>query len=341
LKSARSAPRTGALIASQTEEGFRVYAVRNPSKVYLVKKEGDQWTCTCPDFEFHKGDTTWRCKHVLAVAPWPKPEETLPVEVEFDDPTKGMSLPEAPAPDQIRRKRVQKEAGPGDGQASAIPAAAGGESPPRVQEKTLVQEKSGPPKPGTPKRARRVANGSAQMLIKRSVSPDGRIDSVSVEFSMPVSDIPNGEIKDKALKTLQLQKEIVGAFLKLNGQKAPANAAPTPAPLPQGNQGNGDGKPVFARMIDIGKVNGKWGERLCINVQVGDRRCRLFGSPDQLALHIARAGYHMNPEDIEDGRRLNVACLVVMKPSDDGRYLNIARVVSLPKKGGNDGRASN
>ena len=48
----------------------------------------------------------------------------------------------------------------------------------------------------------------------------------------------------------------------------------------------------------------------------------------------------MNSEDIEDGRRLNVACLVVTKSSDDGRYLNIARVVSLPKKGGNDGRAN-
>src|SRR5204863_4897139 len=240
-------------------------------------------------------------------------------------------------------KRVRKEAtnsGTGNGQASAIPAAAGGENLPNVQEKKLVQEKSGPPKPGTPKRARRSANGSAQMLIKRSVSPDGRIDSVSVEFSMPVSDISNGEIKEKALKTLQLQKEIVGAFLKLNGEKAPANAAPTPAPVPHGNRGNGDGKPVFARMIDIGKVNGKWGERLCINVQVGDRRCRLFGSADQLALQIASAGYHMNPEDIEDGRRLNLACLVVTKPSDDGRYLNIARVVSLPKKGGNDDRAN-
>src|SRR5436309_2191375 len=150
----------------------------------------------------------------------------------------------------------------------------------------------------------------------------------------------NGKIKDKALKILQLQKEIVGAFLKLNGEKASANNAATPAPLRQRNQGNGDGKPVFARMIDIGKVNGKWGERLCINVQVGDRRCRLFGSADQLALQIARAGYHMNPEDIEDGRRLNLACLVVTKPSDDERYLNIARVVSLPKKGGNDDRAN-
>src|SRR5437870_1290918 len=237
LETRKERSENGALIASGTEEGFRVYAVRNPSKVYLVQKDGDQRTCTCPDFEFHKGDTTWRCKHVLAVAPWPKPEEeTLPVEVEFDDPTQGASLPEPPAPDQVRRGRVRKEAttpGPGNGQASEIPAAAGGENLPPEQEKTLVQEKSGPPKSATPKRARRSANGSVQMLIKRSVSPDGRIDSVSVEFSMPVADISNGEIKDKALKILQLQKEIVDAFLKLNGEKAPANAAPSPAPLAQ------------------------------------------------------------------------------------------------------------
>src|SRR5439155_23410538 len=153
---------------------------------------------------------------------------------------------------------------PGNGQASEIPAAAGSENLPPVQEKTIVQEKTAPPEPTAQKTTRRSANGSAQMLIKSSVSPDGRIASVSVEFSMRVSDISNGEIKDKALKTLQLQKEIVGAFLKLNGQKTPANNAPTPAPVPQGNQGNGDGKPVFARMIDVGKVNGKWGERLCI-----------------------------------------------------------------------------
>src|SRR5437867_2175841 len=231
LETRKERSENGALIASQTEEGFRVYAVRNPSKVYLVKKEGNQWTCTCSDFEFHKGDTTWRCKHVLAVAPWPKPEEeTLPVEVEFDDPTQGLTVHEPPARDQVRRERVRKEATTperGNGHASEIPAAAADENLPSVQ------EKSAPPKPATPKRARRSANGSAQMLIKRSISPDGRIDSVSVEFSMPVSDISNGEIKDKALKILQLQKEVVGAFLKLNGQKAPASNGPTPAPVPQ------------------------------------------------------------------------------------------------------------
>src|SRR5437867_2462125 len=291
-------PDNGALVASKTEDGFRVYSIQNPSHVYLVRKDGDRWTCTCPDFEAHQADTTWRCKHILAAAPWQKPDQATTPE-------------------------------PGNGHVIEMPAAANEQNePPQA------------PPPALKKRTRKSPNGSAQMLIKRSVSPDGRIDSLSVEFSMPVFDISNGEIKDKALTTLKLQKEIVGSFLQLNGQKEPANVAPSPAPIKQGNQGNGDGKPVFARMIDIGKVNGKWGERLCINVQVGDRRCRLFGSADQLALQIARAGFHMNPEDIEDGRRLNVACLVVMKPSDDGRYLNIARVVSLPKEGGNDGRAN-
>src|SRR5438045_3438033 len=94
----------GALIASATAEGFRVYAVQNPSKVYFVKKEGEQWTCTCLDFESHKSDTTWRCKHVLAVAPWQKPEEAIPEEVEFDDPAIGVSVPDSPAPNQVRRK---------------------------------------------------------------------------------------------------------------------------------------------------------------------------------------------------------------------------------------------
>ena len=68
-------------------------------------------------------------------------------------------------------------------------------------------------------------NGGAQMLLKRSVSPDGRIDSLSVEFSCAVENITAGEIKTRALKTLGLQTEIVESFLgansKNNGQRAP------------------------------------------------------------------------------------------------------------------------
>ena len=60
-------PGNGALIASKTEEGFRVYSLENPSRVYLVRNEDERWTCTCPDFVAHQSDTTWRCQHVLAV----------------------------------------------------------------------------------------------------------------------------------------------------------------------------------------------------------------------------------------------------------------------------------
>src|SRR5436309_9762231 len=109
LEIRKESSENGALIASQTEDGFRVYAVRNPSKVYLVKKEGDQWTCTCPDFEFHKGDTTWRMQARPGRRALVKPEETLPVEVEFDDPTQGLGVPRGSGPRQVRRERVRKE----------------------------------------------------------------------------------------------------------------------------------------------------------------------------------------------------------------------------------------
>ena len=63
------------------------------------------------------------------------------------------------------------------------------------------------------------ANGGAQMLLKRSVSPDGRIDSLSVEFSCGVGEIPAGEIKALARNTLELQSEIVQSFLAANGKE--------------------------------------------------------------------------------------------------------------------------
>lgn len=176
------------------------------------------------------------------------------------------------------------------------------------------------------------------MIIKRSVSPDGRIDSVSVEFSTPVIDLPIGEIKERALKTLQLQREIVSSFLKLNGHVRPAQP---PAPLrPVPIERNGNGLPVLARMLDVGKVNGKWGDRLCIVFDMNGNRTRLFGSPKQLAEHIGAAGYRIRPDEVTAGLRLNLPCQVVTKPSDDGKYLNIERVFAVerqPANGGSNG----
>jgi hypothetical protein len=58
----------------------------------------------------------------------------------------------------------------------------------------------------------------AQMLIKRSISPDARIDSMSIEFTSVVDDNTVAQIKTRALKTLKLQTEIVQNFLRTNGK---------------------------------------------------------------------------------------------------------------------------
>jgi hypothetical protein len=281
----------GALVASKTEEGFRVYSLHNPSQIYLVRQDGERWTCTCPDFEVHKADTTWRCKHILVVAPWQKKDDGRALPPPADAPAPAQPSEDSPEPKQKQRRAHQP-------------------TPP------------------------------VQMLIKRSVSPDGRIDSVSVEFSMPVSGIPENEIKTKAVKTLQLQREICASFLKVNGHAVPAPPPPAPIAPPTPPNG-GNGNPVFARMLDIGKMNGRWGERLFVTFQVNDRRCRLFGSAKQLAAHIGSAGYEIDSQAIEQGLLLNLPCRVTTKPSVDGKYLNVERVLPVngdPPQGGADDR---
>jgi len=200
------------------------------------------------------------------------------------------------------------------------------------------------PPNGSPSRKRRPPKDQTapiSMLIKRSVSPDGRIDSVSVEFTTPVADLTVGEIKDRALTTLQLQRDIVTSFLTLNGKSAPQPSQPQPSqPAPATLSRKIDEGPVFAKMIDIGKVNGKWGDRLCITFEVDGRRTRLFGSAKQLASHIDAAGYTVRPENIVAGQRLDVPCLVTTKPSDDGKYVNIEQVFACnpqPTNGGANG----
>ncbi len=282
----RERAENGALVVSRVDDGFRVYSIHNPSRMYQVRQDNGRYACSCPDFAAHESDLAWRCKHILAVAP------AVPAELQVT----------APQPN-------------GKAAVAAFPQ----------------------PAP-TPHQ-----NGAAQMLIKRSVSPDGRIDSVSVEFSLPITDITQGDIKSKALAMLRLQKEIVAEFLKLNGvpktngaavSATPRPATPQPSAQPQPVASNG--QPVLARVLDIGKVNGKWGERLCLNVEVNGRTSRLFGSAKQLAERIEAAGYTIGPEALAPGARLNLACRAITKPSNDGRYLNVEELLPLGKSQGGD-----
>lgn len=175
-------------------------------------------------------------------------------------------------------------------------------------------------------KAKRKRNGSnrnngshSQMLLKRSVSPDLRIDSLSVEFSCPVDKVSVQEIKDSAQKILLLQSQIVESFLN-------ANQKETLSQQSQPQQGNG-AQP--AQLLSIGGMNGKWGRRLFINVQMNGQTSKLFGNQKQLAEALTSAGYPQFANSIAEGNQLNLPCRAITKPSDDGKYINIERVLPL------------
>lgn len=159
-----------------------------------------------------------------------------------------------------------------------------------------------------------------QMVLKRSVSPDGRIDSLSVEFSCPVGDVTAEEVVDKAFEALDLQAAIVDGFLE---QRAPNGGNGEP----ETSDGNGDNGPVPAQMTTIGGMQTRYGWRYFINVKVNDKVLKLFGDRKQLRECITAAGYPDKGGNIAKGVGLNLPCRVITKLSEDGRYLNIERVL--------------
>lgn len=177
-------------------------------------------------------------------------------------------------------------------------------------------EAAAPAHQGVMRRPESGPNGSggSLMLIKRSVSPDGKIDSLSVEFSTPVEDKSSQEIQAKARRTIALSGEIVAGFLGRNGNgKA--------APPKEGNGAQG------GQVLDIGAMNTRWGRRLFLNVQVNGKTLKLFGTKPELVEQLAAAGFPDLAQDVYEGAELNVPCRVTTKRSDDGRYLNADRLL--------------
>ncbi|RJR45234.1 MAG: hypothetical protein C4576_12350 [Desulfobacteraceae bacterium] len=160
----------------------------------------------------------------------------------------------------------------------------------------------------------------AQMILKRSISPDGRIDSLSVEFLCPVGKATEEEIKAKAHSTMQLQNAIAQEFLKENGK------GPAPSPQPPAVQ-HVASHPVPARLISIGGMNGQYGRSLFITIQADGQTLRLFGGYKRLRAALADAGYGNLLARIEEGTLLNLPCRVVTKPNGNGRYPAIAQVL--------------
>ncbi len=76
-------------------------------------------------------------------------------------------------------------------------------------------------------------------------------------------------------------------------------------------------------------MDSKWGRRLFINVQVNGKTLKLFGKRDELTAAVVAAGF--TGVQIGEGITLNLPCRVTTKPSPDGKYTNIDKV--LPANG--------
>jgi hypothetical protein len=54
---------------------------------------------------------------------------------------------------------------------------------------------------------------------------------------------------------------------------------------------------------------------------------KLFGSEKQLSDAVVAAGFPEAANHLAEGSMLNLPCQVVTKPTQDGRFLNIERVL--------------
>jgi hypothetical protein len=268
------------LVVSRSDGGFRVYAVANPGKSYVVSGSREGPVCTCPAFQ--NGRPGEYCAHITAA---------------------------------LRSFGRQNGSGEDDRLAA--------------EERRAIQDEGRAAHDiGFPGRA----GAPTQMLVKRSVSPDGRIDSLSVEFSAEVDGAAASEVTDQAARLLALQSAIVKGFL--DGAKNGNGARPAPQ-----NHDGANGA-ALAEMVGIGGMDGKWGRRLFIRIEANGQSLRLFGNKSQLAEAIKTAGFARLAERIEEGVALRVPCRVITKPSPDGRFMNVERLlpVQIPEAEGRTGR---
>jgi hypothetical protein len=253
------------LVILGTQEGYRVYAPGSPGRFYEVKGLPEAPTCTCADFENHKQDSEWRCKHILAAATRTR---------------KQKPAPEAPRSEETEERRaIQEEA-----RSSAAPPAV--------------------PAP-------------TQLVLRRNISPDRRIDSLSVELTCPVGGIPAEEIRTTALGTIKIQDGIVQRFLDAH--------RPAPRPARIDNASGETARPAW--MMSVGQMQTRRGQSLFITVDVNGQSIKLFGSRQQLRDAVLAAGGLQLAERLDEGVELNLPCRVVTMPTQNGKYLRIEKVL--------------
>jgi len=78
----------------------------------------------------------------------------------------------------------------------------------------------------------------------------------------------------------------------------------------------------------------RFGWRYFINVEVGQRTYKLFGTSQQLVEQLTAIG--QGNAKISKGSTINVPCLAVLDKSKDGKYTNVVEL--LPQAGRQAGR---
>lgn len=169
-----------------------------------------------------------------------------------------------------------------------------------------------------------------QMSLKRSVSPDGRIDSLSVEFTGEVYGASDDEVVEQALQTTRLQTAIVNGYL---GQRQTASATRARPDDPD-TENSAQGEPAMLMLVSGMQTRVGW--RYFINVQMGENEYKLFGTRDKLAEQLRNAGLGHATGNIAKGNVLNLPCRAVTRPSDDGKYINVERLLPAGEEDNND-----
>src|SRR3989442_14446880 len=75
--------------------GFRVYSPAYPTKIYTVDKGPSGPTCTCPDYQLHKADPDWQCKHIIAVGNLMNASGTMPGASQTEETKERPDVPAA------------------------------------------------------------------------------------------------------------------------------------------------------------------------------------------------------------------------------------------------------
>ena len=181
-----------------------------------------------------------------------------------------------------------------------------------------------------PEREEDSARAPEIITFKRSVSPDGRIDSFSVEVACHDRLSDQSVCIDRGQQVVGLQEALVRLFLDRNGKHGNGNgSSQTEAASEQG----------LAELRAIDGMQTRNGWRLYLVVRVDGQDLKLFGSREQLAGQIRAAGYPNLAEDVTKGVTLGVPCRALTRLSADGKYRNVERLFPMQTahRGGNGG----